>query len=183
MSCLHHLVAILPLVAWTDAGQIQAETYRAAPRRYVVVEPSGRAPVVILGSDEVPAREDLLGTWDVVFLEHAGEPRPDIAADLQMRFSRGRLELIERGRPTIVVAYSLETRQYPGQFGWTLRRGGCIFMQKGVLWQEGDTLTLCVAPINQRRATEFLTQPGDGRTLFVLKRAKLPGDGPSQPGV
>ena len=36
---------------------------------------------------------------------------------------------------------------------------------------------LCLAPVNMRRATEFLTQPYDGRTLFTLERVKPPGEG------
>jgi len=182
MSCLHPFVALLPLVISTDAGQIQAGIHQEEPQRYVVIERPDGAPVAVPGSNDILAREDLVGTWEVVFLEHEGEPRPDVARDLQMRFSRGRLELVQRGRPTIVVAYRLETKQSPRHFGWTLRQDGCIVMQKGILWHEGDALMLCLGPVNQRRATEFLTQPGDGRTMFVLERVEPRGDDSLQPG-
>lgn len=182
MSCLHYFVALLSLVASTDAGQTLTAIHQEEPQRYVDIERPEGAPVAVPVSDEILAREDLVGTWQAVFLEHEGEPLPAVARDLQMRFSRGRLELMQRGRPTIVVAYSLETKQYPHHFGWTLRSDGCLLMQKGVLWHEGDTLMLCVGPVNMRRASEFLTQPGDGRTLFVLERVEPRGNDPSQPG-
>ncbi|MFH1923391.1 MAG: hypothetical protein ABIP48_26305 [Planctomycetota bacterium] len=97
MSCLHPFVALLPLVTWTDAGQIQAGIHQEEPQRYVVIERPGKPPMAVPASDDILAREDLVGTWQAVFLEHEGEPRPDVARDLQMRFSRGRLELVQRG--------------------------------------------------------------------------------------
>ena len=45
-------------------------------------------------------------------------------------------------------------------------------MQKGIYWLDGDTLALCLGAVNKGRATEFLTQPHDGRTLFLLERIK-----------
>jgi uncharacterized protein (TIGR03067 family) len=172
MTCLHPFVAFLPLVISGDTGPVYAEVHQEEPRKYVVIERPGKPSVVILGSDEVLAREDLKGTWQVVSCEHEGEPRPDLAPDLQMRFSRGRLELMQWGRAPIVVAYDVNINNYPYHFTWTLRGYGGIMIQRGVYWLEKDTLMLCLAPVNTRRATEFLTQPHDGRTMFILERAK-----------
>jgi len=88
-----------------------------------------------------------------------------------MRFSRGRLELKQWGRVPIVVAYDVNVKTYPYHFTWTLRSFGRILIQRGVYWLENDVLMLCLAPVNTRRATEFLTQPHDGRTMFILERA------------
>ncbi len=172
MTCLHPLVALLPLVISGDAGPVYAEVRREEPRKYVVIERPGKPSVVVSGSDEILAREDLKGTWQVVSVEHEGEPRPDLAPDLQMRFTRGRLELIQWGREPIVVAYDLKINNYPYHFRWTLRSFGRIMIQRGICWLEDDTLMLCLGPVSTRRATEFLTQPYDGRTMFILERVK-----------
>jgi uncharacterized protein (TIGR03067 family) len=172
MCCLHQLAAMLPLMMFGGPGGIQAEIRLEAPRRVVVVERAGKPPVVVAGSEVILAREDLTGIWQVVLLEHEGEPRPDLAPDLQMKFSRGRLELMQRGRETIIVAYGLDLKYYPRHFHWYLQCDGRLYMQEGVFWVEGDTLMLCLGAVNGRPAAEFLTQPGDGRTLFVLERAK-----------
>jgi uncharacterized protein (TIGR03067 family) len=177
MTFLQSFVAVMPLVISGDVGPAHAEILlREEPRKYVVIERPGRSPVVVLGSDDVLAREDLKGTWQVVKMEHEGEPRPDLAADLQMRFSRGKLELLQWGRPPITVAYDVKVKHYPYHFSWTYRSFGRILIQKGVYWVEGDILLLCLGPINTRRATEFLTQPYDGRTMFVLERVEPEGE-------
>lgn len=170
MTCLHPLVAVLPLVISSDVGPDYAEVRREEPRKYVVIERPGRPAVLVPGSDEIVAREDLKGTWQVVSCEHEGESRPDLAPHLQMRFSRGMLELIQWGRPPIKVAYDVNVNDYPHHFTWTLRTFGRILIQRGIYWLEDDVLMLCLGPVNTRRATEFLTQPHDGRTMFLLER-------------
>ena len=178
MSCLHPFVAILPLVISNGPDAVQPVVVQDQPRRFVVIERPGRAPVVLLGSEEVLARDNLKGTWQVTHLEHQGQPRPDLAPDLRMKFTRGRLELIQRGRQPVVVAYHLDVKSYPPHFTWVFRdEYGGVTLQKGIYWVEGDTLMLCQAPIDMRRATEFLTQPGDGRTLFVLQRVASEDEG------
>jgi len=184
MSCLYPFVAILPLMICNGPDAVQPIVVQDQPRRFVVVERPGRAPVVLLGSEEILARDNLKGTWRVTHLEHQGQPRPDLAPGLLMKFTRGRLELMQGGRPPIIVAYQLDVKQYPPRFTWIFRdeRGG-IALQKGIYWVEGDTLMLCLAPIDSRRATEFLTQPGDGRTLFALERVASEDEAGSAPGA
>jgi uncharacterized protein (TIGR03067 family) len=170
MSCLYHCVAVLPLLIGASPDQSQFVVRSEEPRRYVVVERQGKPPVVVLGSSKILARDDLVGTWQVAYFEREGKSRPDLVSGLQMKFSRGRLELMQQGCQTIVVAYDMTVTDYPRHFNWFHRPGGRISMQKGVLWLEGDTLMLCLGAISRPPATEFLTEPGDGRTLFVLER-------------
>ena len=141
-------------------------------QRYVVIERPDGPPIIVGGTDSAFARNDLVGLWDVVHVEQNGDADPGLASTLQMRFSRGKLELMQWGRPTITVAYKLDTKFYPRHFMWCIRPGGCIHMQRGVYWLADDALLLCLGPVNGRRATEFVTEPHDGRTFFVLKPAQ-----------
>jgi uncharacterized protein (TIGR03067 family) len=177
MSCLHCVMALLPLAVSAGPEASQPTVYTEQPRRFITIERPGLPSVVLLGSEEILARDDLVGTWQVVELEHQGEPRPDLAAGLQMQFSRGKLELLQTGRPTITVAYDLDLKTYPPRLTWVHRLPCHIAIQKGVYWVDGDTLIICLAPINTRRATEFLTQPYDGRTMFTLERLEPAAEG------
>ena len=124
----------------------------------------------------------LIGLWDVSYLEQRAEPRPDLAPQLHIRFSRGRIELFQAGRAPKVVAYNLDTKDDPSRFDWFEYQGAMLRLQRGVYWLDGETLLLCLGPVNGRRATEFLTTPYDGRTLFVLKRViEAPGPPPMAP--
>jgi uncharacterized protein (TIGR03067 family) len=141
-------------------------------RRFVTIEREGLPPIVVGGSDVILARNDLVGTWQVNYLEMEGESRPDLATGLQMKFSRGRLELLQPHRPTIVVAYDIDLNSIPPRFTWTLPGGSRLTAQKGVYWLERDSLMICLGAMKREAATEFLTQPGDGRTLFILQRTR-----------
>ena len=176
MSCLHCVMILVPLTVSAGPEAERPTVYTEQPRRFITIERPGLPSVVLLGSEEVLAREDLAGTWQVVELEHQGEPRPDLAAGLQMRFTRGKLELMQEDRPTITVAYDLDLKDYPPRFRWVHREPCYIAIQKGIYWLEGDTLMICLAAVNMRRATEFLTQPYDGRTMFTLERVKPAGE-------
>jgi uncharacterized protein (TIGR03067 family) len=153
---------------------------RDAPRPYVIVDRPGQEPIVVKGSDEILARSDLVGIWEVSYLEQQAEPRPELAAQLHLRFSRGKIELFQAGCAPKVVAYNLDVKDYPRQFDWYEYRGSSLRLQRGVYWIEGDTLLLCMGAVNSRRATEFLTTPYDGRTLFVLKRVDDKNEVPPQ---
>lgn len=172
MSCLYPFAAVLWLAISAGAEPLPAEDDQES-RWEAPLERPGLPPVMVPVSEEILAREQLKGTWQVLSLEHEGRPRPDLAGGLRMEFSRGRIVLMQRGRDPIEVAYRPIPDVTPGHFTWVLHRDGGVDMQRGVYWQEGDALLLCLGPINLRRATHFLTQPGDGRTLFVLRRIKL----------
>ncbi len=170
MIHLHPFVVVLSIVASGGAAGPELNTDWERPQGLVAMERPGMPPMMVPGSEEMVAREELKGVWQVVTVEHQGDPRPDLAAGLRMRFSLGKLELIQEGRQTIVVNYRPVYGDIPRQFAWVLWQNGRVRMQRGVYCLEEDALALCVGPVNGNRATQLLTEPQDGRTLYVLQR-------------
>lgn len=151
-------------VSSTSTGEPQAPDYD------VVTSRNGNL-MIAGGSPEMIARNGLVGLWRVVHLEQNGTANPALAEQLQMRFYPGRVELMQEGRLTIEMAYRPETLHEPHHFSWFIRPCGQIMMQRGVYWiTDNDKLLLCLGSINERRASDFVTAPGDGRTLFILER-------------
>lgn len=182
MAGFHTLLTLFSVTVSVQPQYSDNVVVPDAPRRYVVVDRPGQEPVIVKGSDEVLARNDLVGLWEVSYLEQGATSRPELAAQLHVRISRGKIELFQANRAPKTVAYSLDIKHYPRQFDWYEYRGSELSLQRGVYWLEGETLLLCLGPVNRRRATEFLTTPYDGRILFVMKRLEgknnLPPDVP-----
>jgi uncharacterized protein (TIGR03067 family) len=44
--------------------------------------------------------------------------------------------------------------------------------QKGIYELEGDTQRICVAKGNEERPAEFMSKPGSGQMIQILKRVK-----------
>jgi hypothetical protein len=183
---------VLPLffvIALATVANLPAQDNFMMPRNFVTTEGPGRPPLTLTGSDEILARDALVGTWQVTYLERAGHERPELAAQIQMRFSRGKIELMQQGYGTTVVSYSLDFSLPTPGMSWIVprhthmptQRGLYWCIQRGIYWVEGDTLMICVGPINSVRATEFLTQPIDGATLYILKRQNPTPPTPATP--
>jgi uncharacterized protein (TIGR03067 family) len=168
MNCICQLVVLLPLVISVPPTVPEGETRERQSLLYGI-ERDGLPLAAIVDSPEVQVRTTLVGTWQASYFEFSGQARPDLAAGLQMKFTRGRLELMQRGRPTIVVGYNVNPERTPAGFTWRLPDGGLTF-QDGVYYLEGDTLVICIAKINSTGATQFMTKPADGKSLFVMRR-------------
>jgi uncharacterized protein (TIGR03067 family) len=144
--------------------------YRAQESPAALAAGPEQPGVAAFNAADMIARNSLVGVWQGTYFEHHGESRPAVAAGLQMKFSRGRLELLQSGRPPIVVAFNINPAKTPSGFLWKVPNSGTVAFQDGIYSQEGNTLVICLAEINAPAATQFLTQPGDGKTLFVLQR-------------
>jgi len=170
MNCLTQFAALLPLLVAAQPVAPLPGVYRPLEDASAIAAGPDQPGVVAFNAADLLARKNLVGVWQATYFEHNGESRPDVAAGLQMKFSRGRLELMQRGRPTIVVAYSVNPTKSPTGFLWKLSSPDTIAFQDGIYVQDGDTLVICLAAINSPAASQFLTQPNDGRSLFVLRR-------------
>lgn len=174
MSCFHRgraSLAFLVFIAVAAEGLAQRPRETANIEGGIVrIEREGRLPVIIGGSDEILARDELVGTWQCTRYERAGESRPEVAASLLLTFSRGRLEIKQPGRPKIVMAYGIDIKRYPHGFHWVLPNS--YYKQRGIYWAQDDRMWICIGAINKWGTNQFLTQPGDGRTLLVLERKR-----------
>jgi uncharacterized protein (TIGR03067 family) len=167
MIYVAQLVALLPVMVTAQPTMAQPDTRERQSALYGL-ERDGLPLAAILDAPDVQVKAALAGTWQASYFEHSGESRPDLAAAVQMKFTRGKLELIQRDRRPITVSYNVSPQRTPAGFVW--RVPGAIVFQDGVYYLEGDTLVLCLGPVNATPASQFVTQPGDGRSLYVLRR-------------
>src|SRR5438874_10570185 len=170
MTCLGQCAALLPMAICTQPAVLPDSAYRQPQAQVMTASRDGLPSAVLQGSADLVARTNLVGTWKATYLEYDGQPRPDVAAGLEMNFTRGHLELRQQGRPPIVVAYSLNPTKSPLGFSWKLPQPHSVMLQDGIYYLQGDTLVICLASINAPTISQFLTQPGERETLFVLKR-------------
>ena len=170
MICACPFVVVLPLMICGQLTQSSASAYQEQLLQILPTEHNGLPDALLLSSPELLARSNLVGTWRASYLEHGGAARPDIAAGLELKFSRGRIDLMQRGRPTVTVSYTVIPARIPSGFLWSLPNPSGVTFQDGIYYLEGDTLVICLANINAPAATQFVTQHGDQRTLYVLQR-------------
>jgi hypothetical protein len=170
MTCLGPIVVLLPLLICGQLSQSSANAYKEQLSQILPTERNGLPDALLLGSPELLARSNLVGTWRASYLEHGGDSRPDVAAGLELKIYRGRIDLMQRGRPTVVVSYSVIPARIPSGFLWSLPSTSGVMFQDGIYYLEGDTLVICLAGTNAPAATQFVTQHGDHRTLYVLQR-------------
>lgn len=172
MSCVLPLAVLLPVVLAAQPMLPPEVSYSRQP--YPALAPPTRPDqpgVEAYSEAESLLRSNLVGTWQAVYFEHDGQSQPEVAAGLQMKFSRGRLELLQTGRPPLIVAYNVNPSKSPAGFLWKLPYASSVTFQDGIYHVSGNRLAICLSAINTPPAWKFLTQPGDGKTLFVLERS------------
>src|SRR5262245_88159 len=106
-------LALLAFVVIPSTPLVRAQTREPLPQSTAQVEWDPLPPEIVRGSAEMQTRSTVMGTWRATHVEYEGQPRPDIASTVQMRFTRGVLELTQNGRPPITVAYELDTLKIP----------------------------------------------------------------------
>ena len=128
----------------------------------------------------------LQGTWEMVAAEEdgaklspedrAGKYKDTVLRKLVVEKGKFRFWLAGRERPAPDVGlFELDVRKEPAVVRWRWSRDDKE-VKYAIVSAEGDTLRICVDkddPADRARLPkEFKTRKGDGRYLYVLKRAK-----------
>ena len=62
------LAAVVPLLVVGGVVQAQVQGEVRTDGKYITIERPGEPPIVLLGTDKMLARQDLIGTWQVQYL-------------------------------------------------------------------------------------------------------------------
>jgi RNA polymerase sigma factor (sigma-70 family) len=151
--------------AWTCYGQSSAGGPGPAPTTTSSESATRRPGPARPASDH----QAIQGTWKVVRCELAGRNVP--TGDFFVVITADRLVVKDEGL-TREFAYSLDPRKTPRHIDWVpafgLNKGKVI---RGTYRLGGDILVLCTSGLpEERRPTEFRTEPGRPGSLMVLER-------------
>jgi uncharacterized protein (TIGR03067 family) len=131
------------------------------------------------GAAQGPAVGDDLariqGTWQLVYAETDGKNAPAERVREVRVVIKGKSHSVYFGDEQVVhdVAFVLDPSAKPKTTDDTLNEGPEKGKKvHGIYQLDGDTLTSCVAKIDQDRPREFVTTPASGHTLRVFKRVR-----------
>jgi len=96
MNCLSSFAALLPLLVAAQPATSLPGAYSAQETPAELAAGPEQPGMAAFNAADLMARNSLVGVWKGTYFEHNGESRPAVAAGLQMKFSRGRLELDPR---------------------------------------------------------------------------------------
>jgi uncharacterized protein (TIGR03067 family) len=124
------------------------------------------------GQEKGKADKDKIeGAWSPVALEREGVKAPqDSFKNLKVTFADGKVKITGTGNDKVTdISYTLDPTKKPKEIDFTdFTKGGDA---KGIYELDGDNLKMCVDD-TPTRPTDFTTQAGSSRKLFVLKRDK-----------
>jgi uncharacterized protein (TIGR03067 family) len=114
--------------------------------------------------------EKIVSTWSAVSAEKEGMKAPDeLVKNLKVTFADGKVKVSGTGNDKVTdISYTLDPTTKPKEINFT--EGG-IVAAKGIYELNGDVLKICFDD-TAVRPTDFTTQAGSSRKLFVLKRDK-----------
>jgi uncharacterized protein (TIGR03067 family) len=74
------------------------------------------------------------------------------------------------------VSFKLDTTRKPKQITLTIKSLGTDAKMNGIYWLDGDDLQFCFADKGEDRTPpkDFVSKPGSGHKLFILKRLRPP---------
>ena len=131
------------------------------------------------------ARKDLAllqGEWTMVSGSADGQPMPEPMLKQMKRSCKGdETTVAMAGRIFFKAKITLDAGKKPKAIDYEMTEGLTKGKkQLGIYEVEGDTLKSCFAKPGAERPADFTSQPGDGHTLSVWKRAKLVTPAPDQ---
>jgi uncharacterized protein (TIGR03067 family) len=120
-----------------------------------------------------PDIEALQGTWDIVSLEMEGRRYP--AAGSQITIEGGRFTSLNMGAEysgVVEVDQSSSPKTLDLQFETGPEKGN---RSLGIYDLDGGTLRLCLGLTGKTRPTKFISAPGSGHALEILRRERNGG--------
>ena len=113
------------------------------------------------------------GEWNMVSGVMDGKAMDASMVQWVKRLTVGNQTTVKAGPQTMLkVEFTCDPTQSPMSIDyWGLAGANKGKKQLGIYKQEGDILTFCVAAPGAARPAEFVSVPGDGRTLTAWKRA------------
>jgi len=129
------------------------------------------------GADDQAVKKDLAllqGEWSMVSGSADGQPMPDEMLKQMKRVCKGAEttttmggQVFMKAKITIDPSKTPKTVDYEMTDGFTKGK-----KQLGIYEVDGDTFKSCFGKPGAERPTDFISKPGDGRTLSVWKREK-----------
>ena len=117
-----------------------------------------------------PDMKALQGTWDIVSLEMDGHKFPAVGA--QIAIQRGRFTSLNMGAEcsgTVAIDESATPRTFDLLFETGPEAGN---RSLGIYELDGDTWKICLGLTGKPRPTRFVSAPGTGHALEILKRGR-----------
>jgi uncharacterized protein (TIGR03067 family) len=113
------------------------------------------------------------GTWRFASIEMEGKQLPGEDVKGSRMVLKGDRFTVESGPVAYRGTFKVDLGKKPKQIDVTFTEGpekGKTF--RGIYTLEGDTYTVCIGPPGKDRPAEFVSKPGSGHVLEVLKRVR-----------
>ena len=117
-----------------------------------------------------PDMKALQGTWDIVSLEMDGEKYPAVGSQIAVK--GGRFTSLNMGAEysgTMAVDESASPKTFDLIFDSGPEKGN---RSLGIYELDGDTWKICLGLTGKTRPTKFVSAPGSGHALEILRRGR-----------
>jgi uncharacterized protein (TIGR03067 family) len=116
------------------------------------------------------------GEWTMVSGERDAQPFPAEFTQNSKRVASGdEVTVIIQGQLFMKAKFKLDPSKTPKTIDYQLTAGNYAGnTQLGIYELKDDTVKFCFGTPGKPRPLEFATKPGDGQTLSVWKKAKVP---------
>jgi uncharacterized protein (TIGR03067 family) len=158
-------------------GTVRPATFTSTPGSGIAVErlvrgtatPKARNGKVVGPTGPVTEFE---GEWQMISGVMDGKAMDAATVQWVKRVTRGNQTTVVAGPQTMLkVEFTFDSSTSPGSIDYLNLHGASKGKrQQGIYRFEGDVLMVCVAAPGAGRPNEFVSVPGDGRTLTAWKR-------------
>jgi len=117
----------------------------------------------------------LQGEWTLVSGERDGDALPSAITNDSKRVAQGdEITVTIQGKLLMKAKFTLDAAKAPKTIDYSVTGGPLAgSTQLGIYELDGDTAKFCFSIPGQERPANFLTKPGDGRTMSVWKKKEI----------